>query len=593
MGPPGMHFPTAYQAMPAPIAPGMVVTPFTAQSMMQQFVAAQGMPAAIMQPGFAMPQQPLPQPWLLPHQLRQQPARQPQQPQAQEQLEPERADFEYQKEVARQLLNTLPPESLWELAAKLHQRGLFNPDLKGLTVPGAWPPAAVPPPGNFGMSPAVSSSSAPAPPQTPAPVAPRPAGQPVEISLAAMGVSEAPATGSGERRALAAARGAPAQPLGRDPPEASAVSGRGRQAGQPLREPTASGNGAVMKTREVDQHGRSKAPQAQSPGRATHSDSPDDGDADGSAGEANDDSQAAVYDSTATTLILRNLPNGFDQQACQEWVDKAFKGHYDFLLWFPAKKTSRLNNCSYAFVNFCDAQHARRFRDNFHLHRFSQDGYDNSAKHQWPLSVAVAKVQGFAKNYIRYHHLLDKSKSNTLCKPFFLQSAIDDLTKDEVAAANKHAASLQHGETTTLVVRNLPLWMDSQDSARGWLDSAGHEGKYDFFLYFPPKKRKADGTAQGAAGQGLSYAFVNFKDPEDAKACIDELDGHRVANAVAGVAAAADEGPALSVVAARVQGLQECWDHFRGIEDNGRLEPWVGSTTMKSTAATSSESGFQ
>ena len=64
--------------------------------------------------------------------------------------------------------------------------------------------------------------------------------------------------------------------------------------------------------------------------------------------------------SASTTLILRNLPPCSDQQAVRKWMDESgYVDSYDFLLWFPAKKTSRLNTPSYAFVNFrslADAQ---------------------------------------------------------------------------------------------------------------------------------------------------------------------------------------------------------------------------------------------
>jgi len=597
MAPPGVHFPTAYQEMAA-MPLGVVVAPY-GQGMMQDFVAAQGMTATILQPGFGLPPQ-----HMLQHMQQQQPA---------EQLTPEQQKkVAYDKEVALKLLDSLDYECTVRLARMLHQRGLFNPPalqgmMCGMHMLSGLLPSAVGAPQPPGVFAPMGAPAVAAPPSGSVPAA-KPAERPVEISLASaalggrsahMGGKASPSTS----RLRQQQDGSTVAPRGKEqqreaaPPavqmtpqlarEASSSSGQPRQQKEPPDAATAAPHG-----HKVEQHkagGRASAAsaasarEAPSPELATP-DSPESGEGDGCCAEDQEDAQGGDQDAMATTLILRNLPSDFDQQSCQAWVDKAYKGHYDFLLWFPAKKTSRLNNCSYAFVNFSTAKHARQFRDDFHLHRFSQDGADGAAKHQWPLSVAVAKVQGFAGNYIRYHHLLAETGSTTLCKPFFCTGAIEGLSKEDVAAAKKHAASLLHGETTTLVVRNLPPSIESQELARTWLDSAGCEGKYNFFLYIPPKKRKADGgAARGGVGHGLAYAFVNFKTPESAKACIDSLDGTHAGVTGESVDAADGSGavPALSVVVARIQGWQECWDHFRGIKDSGRLEPWVDSARAR------------
>jgi len=252
-------------------------------------------------------------------------------------------------------------------------------------------------------------------------------------------------------------------------------------------------------------------------------------------------------------------------------VDQNYEGKYDFLLLFPAKKTSRLNNCSYAFINFITAADAKKFRDDFHLHRFMQNAPEADAKNQWPLSIAIAKVQGFAENFMRFHHLVEGT-NNTLCKPFFYPRAVLNLPREILEAAKQQTGGGQSNEPATVVVRNLPMSIDSQDLARDWFDGAGYSGKYDFFLYLPPKKRRAD---LAPAGQGLAYAFVNFRDPKDAKACMAEHDGTIIPGAKV----------ALSIVPAKIQGAKECWDHFRGLKDSGRLEPWVCDDVIADSTA--------
>jgi hypothetical protein len=302
--------------------------------------------------------------------------------------------------------------------------------------------------------------------------------------------------------------------------------------------------------------------------------------AEGGSGEARG---ADDFDTTATSLILRNLPTTFDQMQTQAWVDeKGYKDRYDFLLWFPAKKTSRLNTSSYAFANFRTAQDANRFRQEFHLSRFpvqdtageggSKDG--GGDKQQWPLSIAVAKVQGFTENYIRFHHLLE-DKSPTLCKPYFAADAVETLPQESLQAAAQAATHAPHadntldGPATTLIIRNLPSTVESLDMARSWLDRAGFAGQYNFFIYLPPKRRRPDPGATpasaGTAPQGLGYAFVNLKKPELAQECINALNARCLQ----------DNDPALNVVAARVQGFESCCRHFSTLSASGRVVPWV------------------
>jgi len=271
-------------------------------------------------------------------------------------------------------------------------------------------------------------------------------------------------------------------------------------------------------------------------------------------------------------LILRNLPTSFDQGTAQQWVDeKGYAGAYDFLLWFPAKKTSRLNATSYAFVNFRTVERATAFRKEFHLQRFPSQQVEPGGKQQWPLSIAVAKVQGFEDNYIRFYHLLD-DKSPTLCQPFFAEDAIQQL-RPEVRERAAQAASntpqlenLSDGPCTTLIVRNLPEYLVTQEETQKWLDDFGFKGQYDFFLWLPPKRKRVEqATNQTGPPQGLAYAFVNLRSPEQAYKCAEFLNGQSMA----------ENDPILNVVAARVQGLTACLEHFSSLGDSSRVSPWL------------------
>ncbi|CAK0837463.1 unnamed protein product [Prorocentrum cordatum] len=297
-----------------------------------------------------------------------------------------------------------------------------------------------------------------------------------------------------------------------------------------------------------------------------------------------------VDEATATTMILRNLPPTFTQQGTQEWLDeKGYKGKYDFALFFPARKTSRLSIFPYAFVNFLTLELAQEFKGQFHLSRFSgepcSEVVEDNGKQAPPLSVVAARRQGFSENYVRFSHLLDDTRS-TQCRPFFADESIKCLSKDELEAAQKQAQQVaaenlaSEAPCTTFIVRNLPLALSDQDAAREWLDSKGFKGEYDFFIWFPEKKQRKAAFAADAAEQpqGMGYFFVNFKDAAAGQKCKDDLDGQQFD----------DSGERLNVVAARKQGLDELLRHFGNLGEGGRVAPWVATDRADRSSAQAS-----
>mmetsp|Transcript_103444 Transcript_103444/g.194587 ORF Transcript_103444/g.194587 Transcript_103444/m.194587 type:complete len:738 (+) Transcript_103444:153-2366(+) len=281
-----------------------------------------------------------------------------------------------------------------------------------------------------------------------------------------------------------------------------------------------------------------------------------------------------IDENSATTLILRNLPPHFDQAQTMAWVDdKGFSGLYDFCLWFPAKATSRLNSCGYAFVNFRTSGHAKKFRQAAHLARIPPPEGKDTDHTQLPVSIAVAKVQGFNSNFLRFQHLLEGT-TPTRCQPYFAQDSVDGVTEDDLAEAAEQggnqtagSAPVHDGPATTLVIRNLPPTIENQDMAREWLDQNGYARRYDFFLYLPAKRIRRDKQSRNPSAQlhGYGYAFVNFKSAEDAAACLKELNGATIM----------EEDPVLNVVAAKIQGTDRCQAHFSSLAESGRCTPWV------------------
>jgi len=270
-----------------------------------------------------------------------------------------------------------------------------------------------------------------------------------------------------------------------------------------------------------------------------------------------------IADGSYTTLILRNFPVSFDQDKARQWVaDLGYEDKYDFFLWFPPKSGSRIGKrlCGYAFVNFRSTEFAQRFLEDHHMARFPADDGDVP---EASLNVAVAKVQGFAKNYTRFLPMLE-GDMHTMCTPFFAQDSIQGLTQSEACDGLAKPVSPMHMPSadgaTTIVLRNLPGSIENTDMMKHWLDKAGYASQYDFISYLPAKKQRKHLTGHTALG----YAFVNFKLSSDALSCMKALQGtmHE------------DGEVPLNIVPAKIQGRSQCINHFSSIVD-GRCKPWL------------------
>lgn len=478
----------------------------------------------------------------------------------------------YKQLVARQMLDTLDEDSVWRLARALLQRGLLHPvPLQAASVKGVqtWPSSAgvshtallQTPPGDVAQNAAYVPQTTPngSMYSVPFPSSPPQVGDaasgPSPISVAQLAPSDVI---SHQDRQLVLSAGS-TLPLSGSAPLAATSAPMTAETSTDTPEDGGIGNSDAR-------HGNLAAEERRE--RCADDDKLD--------AELEYEKQD---DHIATTLILRNLPQHFDQRFAQDWIDQqGFGGLYDFFLWFPAKQTSRLNSCGYAFVNFRSIADAQRFRRELHLMRIVGTEGDQDSSQQLPLSIAVAKVQGFAENYVRFQHLL-VGATPTRCAPFFAQDSVDALSVEQLDAAASassnnaafHVGPPLDGNLTTVIIRNLPPAVETQDITRTWLNELGFKHQYDFLLFLPAKRsrRGCGGRNASPAAQGFGYAFVNFVNAAGAQLCVDMLNGK-----------ALHEGdPALSVVGARVQGLQACTEHFQTLAESGRCTPWVRQTT--------------
>lgn len=91
-----------------------------------------------------------------------------------------------------------------------------------------------------------------------------------------------------------------------------------------------------------------------------------------------------------TTLMLRNIPQDYDQAALE--VELQLTGCFD-ILYLPRTSGGKAN-LRYAFVNFVSPGHAAAFRERWQRWRWF------SAQRAKPLSIIPAQVQGFEANLI-------------------------------------------------------------------------------------------------------------------------------------------------------------------------------------------------
>jgi len=87
-----------------------------------------------------------------------------------------------------------------------------------------------------------------------------------------------------------------------------------------------------------------------------------------------------------TTIMIKNIPNKYDQTMLLKVLDAKYKGMYDFF-YLPIDFRNRCN-LGYAFVNFVNSSDAADLYEEFHLHKWSDF---NSKK---VCEVTYARVQG-------------------------------------------------------------------------------------------------------------------------------------------------------------------------------------------------------
>jgi len=119
-------------------------------------------------------------------------------------------------------------------------------------------------------------------------------------------------------------------------------------------------------------------------------------------------------DAPITTLMLRNIPNKYTQNALMQEINgMGFSGTFDFF-YLPMDIHNR-SNVGYAFINFLVSEEAHRFRSSFVGHEFQR------FRSRKVGTVCDAHLQGLAANIRHFQHRAVSMSRNDQYRPAVLR----------------------------------------------------------------------------------------------------------------------------------------------------------------------------
>lgn len=122
--------------------------------------------------------------------------------------------------------------------------------------------------------------------------------------------------------------------------------------------------------------------------------------------------------SLKTTMMLRNIPNKYTQKMMLEYLENnGFRGTYDFF-YLPIDFRNRCN-VGYAFINFVDPEHAKRFLQS--LHRVKLPAYNSNKV----CEVTYAHVQGLEQNVEHYRNSPVNGIPISAYRPMIFKSGLE------------------------------------------------------------------------------------------------------------------------------------------------------------------------
>lgn len=117
------------------------------------------------------------------------------------------------------------------------------------------------------------------------------------------------------------------------------------------------------------------------------------------------------------TIMIKNIPNKYNQEMLLRKINTSFQGMYDFL-YLPIDFKNKCN-LGYAFVNFTDSKSAADFYEAFHNQRWSEF---NSKK---VCEITYGRVQGI-KNLVQHFKNSRFPCSDPACLPLIISDEARD-----------------------------------------------------------------------------------------------------------------------------------------------------------------------
>jgi len=117
---------------------------------------------------------------------------------------------------------------------------------------------------------------------------------------------------------------------------------------------------------------------------------------------------------TRTTLMIKNIPNKYDQEMLLEALNKNFKGSYDFF-YLPIDFKNKCN-VGYAFINFIRPETVAPFHEEFNYKKWEKFNSEKVCK------ITYARIQGKLAfiDHFRNSSLMYEDQT---CRPLIFHSS--------------------------------------------------------------------------------------------------------------------------------------------------------------------------
>jgi len=264
--------------------------------------------------------------------------------------------------------------------------------------------------------------------------------------------------------------------------------------------------------------------------------------------EEDEITQTTVDESEYTTLMMRNIPNGFTRERMlEEMKMRDVMREVDFF-YMPGDARHR-RNVGYCFVNLVSPDGVRRFRDAFEGLYFPQNGKS--------CAVCWGKVQGQQENIDAYHKSAFVETHNGQYQPHILDNGV---ILPFPPSTMTEQAILKPGERT-FMLRNLPSNY-TRDQLLTVIDNRGVLNYIDF-LYVPIDMRHH---------RNVGYCFINVTCEEGVERFNNAFQGKWIGEKRCRVSLASLQGREANIEKYRhspVHFLQECYQPT--LLENGKL----------------------